>query len=253
MTSGFLRGALTALAFTLLGACEPKSADSAPVAAPAADAPADIQPEDNRDPAAVAAPAASQPAPPPSLGDAYAWPAASDYARIATSKGDIIVELYAGKAPRSVANFLQYAADGHYDRTIFHRVIKDFVIQGGGYSAQFNERPTREPVPYEGDNGVPNYRGTIAMARGKSPNSATSQWYINLRDNNEKLDHFVNDLGPRYGYAVFGRVIEGIAVADAIGAIPTGASGPFQKEVPVETVVVTRIDRLDGPPAAPAE
>lgn len=165
-------------------------------------------------------------------------------AKIATSKGDIVVELDEAKAPATVANFLQYAADGHYDRTIVHRVVPGFVIQGGGYSRQFIERPTRDPVAYEGDNGLSNLRGTIAMARMTSPQSATAQWFINLVDNPE-LDHRVTDLGPDYGYAVFGRVIEGMEVVDAIGAIPTGPGGPFESEVPVESVVIERVDRLD--------
>lgn len=190
------------------------------------------------------------PVPVPTRADEFEWPPASGYVRIATSKGDLVVELYGEKAPKTVANFLQYVKDGHYDRTIFHRIVGGFVIQGGGYGVAFNERPTRPPIPYEGDNGLPNYRTTLAMARTRDPNSASAQWYINLNDNHETLDHFVNDLGPRYGYTVFGRVIEGMATADAIGALPTAAAGPFDAEVPTETVIVTRIDQLDGPPNA---
>jgi len=250
VTLKFFRGALSGLTLAALGACGagPSGENATPVAQePAAAEIAQPVPESVAPSSPVMAVA-----PAPSLADSFAWPKASDYVRISTSKGDMIAELYAEKAPQSVANFLQYASDGHYDRTIFHRVVKGFVVQGGGYSAQFNERPTRGPIGYEGDNGLPNYRSTLAMARGKNPNSATSQWYVNLRDNNERLDHFVNDLGPRYGYAVFGRVIEGMAIADAIGVIPTGSAGPFQKEVPVETVIINRIERLDGPPAMTA-
>lgn len=238
------------IAALTLAACgrETGAAPAAP-SSTAPDAAAVEAPVAAEAPAAQAAPLP----PPPTRADGFTWPAASDYVRIATSKGDMIVELYAAKAPKTVANFLQYAADGHYDRTIFHRVIDGFVIQGGGYGVAFNERPTRAPVPYEGDNGLPNYRTTLAMARTSDPNSASAQWYLNLRDNNESLDHFANDLGPRYGYTVFGRVIEGMAVADAIGAIPTGPGGPFPAEVPQETVAVTRVERLSGPPAAPAE
>ncbi len=231
-------GVASALA---LAACAEKSA--APQAPAGAAAPA----------SEAAAPDAAEPAeeafvppPPPTRADDFAWPAATDKVRIATSKGDIVVELYGEKAPKTVANFLQYAADGHYDRTIFHRVVGGFVIQGGGYGVAFNERTTRAPVSYEGDNGLPNYRTTIAMARTSDPNSAAAQWYVNLADNNEALDHFANDLGPRYGYTVFGRVIEGMDVADAIGRLPTGPGGPFPSEVPSETVLVTQVAPVDA-------
>ncbi len=198
---------------------------------------------------AAAAPATTAPAG-PSLGENFAWPKTTLFAKIATSKGDILVELYPEQAPRTVGNFLEYAEAGFYDRLIFHRVVAGFVIQGGGYNQYYAERPTGKSIPYEGDNGLKNYRGTIAMARGSHPESATSQWYVNLKDN-EGLDHFVNDLGPRYGYAVFGRVIEGMEVADAIGAIATGAGGPFDKEVPVETVTILRVDKIDQSAPAP--
>lgn len=167
-------------------------------------------------------------------------------AKIATSKGDIIVELYPDKAPASVANFLQYAKEGHYDRTIFHRIVKGFVIQGGGYSKSFLERPTHEPVKYEGDNGLKNLRGTVAMARTDDPQSATSQFYINLKDNSG-LDHKVTDLGPRYGYTVFGKVVVGMEVVDAIGAAQTGPGGPFDAEVPIEPIYILRVDQVDAP------
>lgn len=172
--------------------------------------------------------------------------AAETYARISTSKGDIIVALDAEKAPATVENFLRYATDGHYDRTLMHRIVAGFVIQGGGYSRAFTERPTRPPVKYEGDNGLKNVRGAIAMARTSDPQSAAAQWYINLRDN-PGLDHQVNDLGPKYGYTVFGRVTAGMDVVDAIGAVATGPGGPFDAEVPVEPVVVNRIDAIPAP------
>jgi len=173
---------------------------------------------------------------------------AAEHARIRTSMGDIIVELAPDKAPLSVANFIEYANSGHYDRTLIHRVVKGFVIQGGGFSRYFNERPTRDPIPYEGDNGLKNVRGAIAMARSIDRDSATAQWFIDLKDN-EDLDHLVNDLGPRYGYAVFGHVVEGMDVADAIGAVETGAGGPFEAEVPVVPVIIERVDIIDWPPA----
>lgn len=197
--------------------------------------------------------AAEQPPPettaaPPveTLADEVDWPATDLRAKIVTSKGDLLVELYPAEAPKTVANFVQYAKDGHYDRLIIHRVVPGFVIQGGGYNQYFNERPTRDSVPYEGANGLGNYRTTLAMARTLDPNSASAQWYVNLRDNNDQLDHFVNDLGPRYGYTVFGRVIDGMDVADAIGMLRTGAGGPLPSEVPVETVIISRVDIIEG-------
>jgi len=165
----------------------------------------------------------------------------ADYVKISTSKGDIIVELATDKAPLSVANFLQYACEGHYDRTIFHRVVTGFVIQGGGYSKYYNERRTRDSIPYEGDNGLKNVRGAIAMARMDDPDSASAQWFINLKDNT-KLDQAITDYGPKPGYAVFGRVIEGMDIVDTIGAVETGAGGPFESDVPVEPIVINRID-----------
>lgn len=181
------------------------------------------------------------------------WSAASaqapaTHAKIQTSMGDIVVELYPDKAPATVENFLQYAGEGHYDRTLMHRIVKGYVIQGGGYSRLFTERRTREPIPYEGENGLKNERGTIAMARGDKPDSAQAQWFINLRDN-PKLDHRATELGPIYGYAVFGRVIEGMDVADAIGAVETGSGGPFSSEVPTEPIFIERIDPVEWPDA----
>jgi cyclophilin family peptidyl-prolyl cis-trans isomerase len=168
------------------------------------------------------------------------------HAKIQTSAGDIVVELYPGQAPRTVANFLEYATSGHYDRTIFHRVVNGYVIQGGGYSKYFNERSLRDPIPYEGDNGLKNLRGTIAMARGDDKDGAQSQWFINLKDN-EDLDHKNVEGLPLYGYTVFGRVAEGMAVADEIGSVETGPGGPFDSEVPVEAIIVERIDPVEWP------
>ena len=166
------------------------------------------------------------------------------HAKIQTSMGDIIIELYPEEAPATVENFLAYAKSGHYDRTLFHRIVKDFVIQGGGYSRLYTERVTRGPIPYEGDNGLKNERGTIAMARGGDPESAEAQWFINLADN-DRLDHRVTNLGPVYGYAVFGRVVAGMDVVDAIGAVETADGGPFEAEVPVEQIFIERVDPVD--------
>jgi len=169
---------------------------------------------------------------------------APSHVNIQTSQGNIVIELNAEAAPQTVANFLEYAGSGHFDRTIFHRVVRGYVIQGGGYSQYFNERATRDPVPYEGDNGLENRRGSIAMARGQDEDSAQAQWFINLRDNDD-LNHRVTDLGPIFGYAVFGKIVEGMDVADAIGSVATGPGGPFDAEVPVEPIVILRVDPID--------
>ncbi|MEZ5921011.1 MAG: peptidylprolyl isomerase [Parvularculaceae bacterium] len=233
---------LALAAAMMLAACGEKQA-------PAEKAPAKTQAAASAEEgdADSAAPAIVVPPPPPSKVDEVDWPATSTYAKISTSMGDFTVALYPGKAPKSVANFLDYAKSGFYDRLIIHRVVPGFVIQGGGYSQYFQPRPTKAEVPYEGDNGLGNYRTTIAMARTSDPDSATSQWFINIRDNNSKLDHFVNDLGPRYGYTVFGRVVEGMDVVDKIGALPTGEGGPFESEVPNPLVIINRVDPVEKP------
>ncbi len=182
------------------------------------------------------------------LSPAGAADEAATHAKIQTSLGDIVVELEPEIAPATVENFLRYATDGHYDRTLMHRVVTGFVIQGGGYSRFYSERPTRDPIPYEGDKGLKNVRGTIAMARSDSRDSAAAQWFINLRDN-PKLDHSMFEGLPVYGYAVFGHVVEGMEVADAIGAVETGPGGPFDAEVPMEPILILRVDPIDWPEA----
>jgi cyclophilin family peptidyl-prolyl cis-trans isomerase len=154
---------------------------------------------------------------------------------IKTNHGDIVVELFDEKAPISCENFRQYARDGHYDDTIFHRVIPNFMIQGGGMDENMSSRPTREPIKNEADNGEANARGTLAMARTMVVDSATSQFFINLRDND-----FLNHGGRDFGYAVFGRVAEGMDVVDAIAAVPTGNRAGHQ-DVPVETVKIVEV------------
>ncbi|MHA7872444.1 MAG: peptidylprolyl isomerase, partial [Hyphococcus sp.] len=170
------------------------------------------------------------------------------HAKIQTSMGDIVVALDSQKAPVTVANFIAYAKKGHYDRTLIHRVVPGRVIQGGGYSRYFNERPVGDPIAYEGDNGLKNVRGTIAMARGDTPDSAQAQWFVNLADNDD-LDHRVFEGLPVYGYAVFGRVVDGMDVVDAIGAVETGPGGSFDAEVPGQPIIIERVDPVDWPPA----
>ncbi len=147
---------------------------------------------------------------------------------ISTSLGDIKLELYEEEAPITVANFLSYVEEGFYDNTIFHRVINNFMVQGGGITADMKQKPTKAPIKNEAENGLKNERGAIAMARTADVNSATSQFFINHRDNSF-LDHGVRD----FGYAVFGKVVEGIEVVDKIAAVQTRPG-----DVPVETVSI---------------
>lgn len=152
-----------------------------------------------------------------------------------TSKGAIVLELYPDKAPKTVENFLAYVESGFYDGTIFHRVVRDFVIQGGGFTEDFTKKPTRPPIANEAKNGLTNDRGTISMARTPDPDSATSQFFISTKDN-PNLDPGAAD---PHGYAVFGKVIEGMEVVDAIGAAKTTYKNRMQ-DVPAETVVITK-------------
>lgn len=166
---------------------------------------------------------------------------AADVVVIETNYGDITVELNTEKAPLSVANFLTYADSGHYTDTIFHRVIKDFMIQGGNFSTTMTPKKTGEQIKNEADNGLRNLRGTIAMARTGVVDSATSQFFINLKDNGF-LDH--RDKTTRgYGYAVFGKVIKGMDVVDKIGTSPTHTYQRF-RDVPVEPVIIRSVKRL---------
>ena len=189
--------------------------------------------------------------------------------KLATTQGDIVLELYPDKAPRTVENFLQYVRDGHYDGTVFHRVISNFMIQGGGFDAKLQQKPTRPPVPHEGQEalakgGPRNVTGTIAMARTNDPHSATAQFFINVKDNafldptpippGDPVPRFeyrgrtyenvprANLLGASelYGYTVFGRVVAGMDVVNKIKDLPTGAAGPFGSDVPRTTVTITK-------------
>lgn len=189
--------------------------------------------------------------------------------KIATNMGDIMVELYPDKAPKTVANFLQYVKDKHYNGTIFHRVIANFMIQGGGYDAQYKERATRPPVPHEGRQamaaGLKNQAGYLAMARTNDPQSATAQFFINTVDNafldptpipegdpvkrfeyrgqvyeNVPRENLLNAL-QLFGYTVFGKVTAGMDVVDKIRTTPTGMGGPFRTDVPKSPVVILSI------------
>lgn len=164
--------------------------------------------------------------------------------RLQTNMGVIVVELNQDKAPKTVDNFLRYVREGHYDGTIFHRVIPDFMIQGGGFTADFKQKAVHDPIGNEADNGLSNDRGTLAMARTGDPNSATAQFFINVVDND-----FLNHTSPTprgWGYAVFGKVVEGMDVADKIAHTPTGSGGPFSKDVPRQAVIIEKATIVSG-------
>ena len=153
-----------------------------------------------------------------------------------TSMGDIVIELNAAKAPKTVENFVQYVKDGHYDGTVFHRVISNFMIQGGGMTPDLKEKPTRAPIPLESQNGLKNDRGTVAMARKPDPNSASAQFFINVQNND-----FLNAAQSRdgNGYAVFATVVSGMDVVDKIRATPTGTQGMYS-DVPLKPVIIQK-------------
>ena len=165
-------------------------------------------------------------------GNAWAQ-GASPRVKLATSAGDIVLELAPDKAPKTVANFLQYVKDKHYDGTIFHRVIDGFMVQGGGFTADMRQKATRAPVPLEASNGLKNAKYTIAMARTGDPNSATAQFFINVKDN-AMLDAPNPD---GHGYTVFGKVLSGSDVVDKIRVAQTGNKGGMQN-VPLETITI---------------
>ena len=161
---------------------------------------------------------------------ALASPSWAQKVKLATTMGDIVIELDAAKAPKTVDNFVQYVKSGHYDGTIFHRVIGNFMIQGGGMTADMKQKPTRAPIPLESRNGLTNVRGSVAMARTNDPNSATAQFFISVVDN-----AFLDAANARdgHGYAVFGKVVSGMDVVDKIRAVPTGPG-----DVPVQPVTI---------------
>ena len=159
--------------------------------------------------------------------------------RVETTRGNFVIELDAQRSPLTVANFLEYVKAGHYTDTLFHRVIGNFVIQGGGYDSKSVEKPTRAGTPNESGNGLSNRRGTVGLARTGDPHSGTAQFYVNLADN-AALD----PQASRWGYAVFGRVVDGMTVVDDIGAVATGSSGKFDRDAPLQPVMIKRVEVL---------
>ncbi len=182
----------------------------------------------------------------------HAVSAANPKVQMETSKGSVVIELYPDQAPVTVQNFLQYVNDGAYDGTVFHRVIKGFMNQGGGFTADMKKRPTNHPpIKNEADNGLKNQRGTIAMARTNDPNSATNQFFINTVDNSF-LD-FKSKSPQGWGYAVFGKVVQGMDVMDTIASVKTGPRGPFRSDVPLEDIEIVSVKVLENGDAAPAQ
>lgn len=165
---------------------------------------------------------------------ASTWAADAPRVKFATTAGDFVVELSPDKAPKTVDNFVQYVKDKHYDGTIFHRVIENFMVQGGGFAPDMQQKTVRAPIPLEAGNGLKNEVGTIAMARTSDPASATAQFFVNVRDN-AMLDAPSPD---GHGYAVFGKVVSGMDTINKIKATPTGTKGPH-RDVPVTPVVIT--------------
>jgi peptidyl-prolyl cis-trans isomerase A (cyclophilin A) len=159
--------------------------------------------------------------------------------RVETTLGSFVIELDPQRSPLTVASFLDYVKAGHYTNTIFHRVIGNFVIQGGGYDPKYVEKTTRAGTPNESGNGLSNRRGTVGLARTGDPHSGTAQFYVNLTDN-AALD----PQPSRWGYAVFGRIVDGMKVVDDIGAVATGSAGTFEKDVPLQPVIIKRVEVL---------
>ncbi len=179
---------------------------------------------------------------------AFGAQAANPHVKVVTNYGEIIVELYPDKAPKTVENFLGYVNEGYYNGMSFHRVLNDFMIQGGVVTADFELKKAKAPIENESGNGLKNEPGTIAMARESDPHSATTQFFFNL-DNNKHLNHFKPE-SYYYGYCVFGKIVQGMDVAKKIGALQTGAGGPFEKDVPQEKVIIETMAAYEMPVAA---
>jgi cyclophilin family peptidyl-prolyl cis-trans isomerase len=185
--------------------------------------------------------------------------AAAERVRVTTNLGSFVIELQRDRAPLTVENFLGYVKSGHYTNTLFHRVISNFVVQGGGVSPDYKAKPANKPIANEAGNGLKNLRGTVGLARASGPHSGDCQIYINVADNAD-----LDPLPTRWGYAVFGRIVEGMDVIDRISVSPTGTAGPFKQDAPIAPVVIQKVELLadSGPspaqttvpaPAAPAE
>ena len=175
--------------------------------------------------------------------------ASPEQVRVTTNLGSFVIELQRDRAPLTVENFLNYVRAGHYTNTLFHRVIANFVIQGGGVGIDYKAKPAQKPIPNEAGNGLKNLRGTVGLARASGPHTGDCQFYVNVDDNAD-----LDPLPTRWGYAVFGRVVEGMEVIDRISVTPTGPVGPFKGDSPLQPVVIQKIELLADAavPAAPA-
>src|SRR5688572_8204590 len=167
--------------------------------------------------------------------------------RVTTNLGAFVVEMQRDRAPLTVENFLSYVKSGYYTNTLFHRVIANFVVQGGGVGPDYKAKPTQKTIPNEAGNGLKNLRGTVGLARASGPHSGDCQFYLNVADNAD-----LDPLPTRWGYAVFGKVIEGMEVVDRISVSPTGAAGPFKQDAPLQPVVIQKVELLTDGGAATA-
>jgi cyclophilin family peptidyl-prolyl cis-trans isomerase len=167
--------------------------------------------------------------------------------RVTTSMGAFVIELDPKRAPLTVENFLGYVRDQHYDGTLVHRVVANFVIQGGGHGRDYAAKTVRAPIPNESGNGLRNVRGAVGLARAERPHSGDAQFFVNIADNPD-----LDPLPSRWGYAVFGRVVEGMEVVDRIGLVPTGAAGPFKRDAPLEPVAIESVELVAAAQAASA-
>lgn len=222
---------LALLALLSVGLCQPSCAEETPPPVKT-DAPA-AAPGDKT--AAPAAKAADKAATPPKL-------TGPQYVQVFTNLGNFVIELNTERAPLTVAHFLKVVDTGHYSNTIFHRVVPNFVIQGGGFDTSYSPKPVAEKVVNESGNGLSNVRGSVGMARNADPHAADSQFYVNLYDN-VALD----PNQTRWGYAVFGKVVSGMENVDRIGNVPTGSHGPIKEDTPLKSVIILKIERTQAP------
>lgn len=170
---------------------------------------------------------------------------AAPWVRVTTSMGEFVIELDAVRAPLTVSNFLQYVKEGYYSGTLFHRIVSNFVVQGGGYAADYKPKTVHEPVVNESGNGLRNQRDTVGLARTESPHSGNAQFYVNLADNPD-----LDPVPTRWGYAVFGKVVQGMEVVERIGVLPTGKMGPFKGEAPLTPVVIEKMEVMEASPTS---
>jgi cyclophilin family peptidyl-prolyl cis-trans isomerase len=167
--------------------------------------------------------------------------------RVTTNFGAFVIEMQRDRAPLTVDNFLFYVKSGYYTNTLFHRTINSFVIQGGGVGLDYKAKPTQKPIPNEAGNGLKNLRGTVGLARASGPHSGDCQFYVNVADNAD-----LDPLPTRWGYAVFGKIVEGMEVIDRISVSPTGAMGPFKQDAPLEPVIIQKAELISDQTVAPA-